>query len=172
MKLIISMLICFSIAGGLLAQEKYPVPKPTIDQKFNRTLYQYWALTAGAINLAKSNGITPYVYGKSMGKLFVPGWGKPDFDGVIKSTLMNMEYMRRSKDTPPVAKENQDGSVSIIFDDDTWHDYFAKPMFNVTYDEFLDYFRGLSEVLASELVQANVTMERKDSILVSTYRRK
>lgn len=172
MKRMLFALICIAFAGTVLAQEKYPAPTPpNPDQKFNSMLYQYWALTAAAINLAKANGISPFEYGKSVGKLFAPTWGLTDFDKMVKGMMNNFEMMRRKNDSQPVAKENNDGSVSIIADDHTIHDYFTRKPFNITYDEFLQYFSGIFQYIAKDRIQGKTSFDHQDSLLIFTVKR-
>jgi hypothetical protein len=171
MKQVFLTLLCMAVAAGLLAQEKYPTPTPTADQKFKRAVNQYWSLTAAAINQAKANGITPYDYGKSIGKLYAPTWRNPDFDGFVKGMLWNFEMFRAPQEKQAVAKENSDGSVTLSMDDKVIHGFFANKPFNVTYDEVLDYYKGITEVFASDIIQGKTSYKHQDSVLLYTFKR-
>jgi hypothetical protein len=171
MKQIFLGLFCIAIAASLLAQEKYPTPTIPLDQKFNRSVNQIWALTAAGINQAKANGISPYDYGRSIGKLYAPTWGNRDFDGFVKGMLGNFEYLRTPQEKPAVAKVNPDGSVALITDDKVMHTYFDRKPFNVNYEECLQYFNGILDVFASDIIHGKATYEHQDSVLVTTIRR-
>lgn len=171
MKQIYLTLFLLAVAGGLLAQEKYPTPTPTADQKFNRAVNQYWVLTAAAISQAKANGISPYEFGRSMGKTFALTWGNPDFDGFVKGMLWNFEMFRAPQEQQAVAKENPDGSVTLRMDDRVLHGLFANRPFNVTYEEALDYWKGITDVFATDLIGGKISLEHRDSVLLYTIRR-
>ncbi|MGE5519694.1 MAG: hypothetical protein ACM3VS_07185 [Candidatus Dadabacteria bacterium] len=171
MKQLFFTLLCMAFTSVLLAQEKYPTPTLTPDQKFNRSVNQYWAITAAAISQAKVSGISPYNYGKSIGKLFAPTWRNPDFDGFVKGMLWNFESFRLAQEKPPVAKENADGSVTLMQDDKRMHTYFTNTPFNVSYEEALDYFKGITDVFASDIIHAKGSFEHQDSILVYNFKK-
>jgi hypothetical protein len=61
MKKIFFSMVCILLAGTLLAQEKYPIPVRTADQKHGRTLSQFYWVNAAGIAFAKSRA--PYEYG-------------------------------------------------------------------------------------------------------------
>jgi hypothetical protein len=69
-----------------------------------------------------------------------------------------------------MVRENQDGSVSIITDDNSSHDYFPEGGL-ISYDEFLKYWKGIVDVIA-EYKGATATIEHQDSLLVFTFKRK
>lgn len=160
------------MAGSLLAQDKYPIPVRTGDQKHSRMVYQYWSLTAGGINFAITHGVTPYDYGKYMGSLFAPSWGAGnDFEAYIKGMIGNFESMRLTSDPALVVKEDKNGSVSIFTNDKIIHRYFPEGKGYVTYNEFIEYFKGISEPIA-DYMGAKMLIEIKDTLFVYTMRKK
>lgn len=166
MKKIFFSVVCVLLAGTLLAQEKYPIPVRTADQKHGRTLSQfYWANAAG-IAFAKSLGVTPYDYGKFTGNLAAPTWGPGnDFEGLVRGVISNLENFRNVSDTPLIVKENEDGSVSIIASDKMIHKYFPVGKSVISYDEFKESMKGSMEPIATHM-GATITMETKDTLLV------
>jgi hypothetical protein len=166
MKKIFIFTVCVMLAGTLLAQEKYPIPVRTADQKHGRTLYQnYWTNAAG-IAFAKSRGVTPYEYGIYVGNLAAPTWGPGnDFEALVRGTISNLENFRHISDPPLVVKENEDGSVTIIASDKMIHKYFPEGKSFVSYDEAIQAMTGTMEPIATHM-GATVTMETQDSLLV------
>jgi len=113
-KLIITAaLILF--AGVAFGQGKFTVPELSFEQKHNRTNSQIPVFLAAGINFAKSQDVTPYEYGKELGKLFAPTWDKEaGFDGFVNGMIYISESSRTNDDGPIMIKENDNGSVTII----------------------------------------------------------
>ena len=171
MKCILLTLLSIGLGASLLAQGKYPTPTLTTDGKFDRSVNQYWYLTAAAINRAKSSGITPFEYGKSIGKLFATTWPSTDFDKFISGMLWNLEMVRGLKERQAAAIENPDGSVTLTMDDKVIHDLFSRKPFNVSYEDCLDYWNGLSKAMASDLFKGTSSFEHRDSVLLFTFKK-
>jgi hypothetical protein len=172
MKKIIFSVICILLAGNLLAQEKYPIPVRTADQKHGRTLSQFYWVDAAGIAFAKSKGVTPYEYGKYVGNLAAPTWGPGnDFEGLVKGIIYNLENFRHISDAPLIVKENEDGSVSITANDKMIHKYFPEGKSVVSYKEIMESMDGSLEPIANHM-GAIITMETKDTLLVYTIRKK
>jgi hypothetical protein len=166
MKKMVLFVVCFILAGALLAQEKYPIPVRTADQKHGRTLSQnYWSNAAG-IAFAKSRGVTPYEYGIYVGNLAAPTWGPGnDFEGLVRGTINNLENFRHISDPPLIVKENEDGSVTIIASDKMIHKYFPEGKSIVSYDEALQTMNGTMKPVADHM-GAIMTIERRDTVLM------
>ena len=166
MKKIFFFVICILIAGSLIAQEKYPIPVRTADQKHGRTLSQFYWVNAAGIAFAKSQGVTPYEYGEYCGNLAAPTWGPGnDFEGLVKGIIYNLENFRHVTDTPLIVKENEDGSVSIIASDKMMHRYYPEGKSVVSYEEVKESMKGSFEPIATHM-GAKITMETKDTLLV------
>mgnify|MGYP001560046469 CR=1 FL=1 len=115
--------------------------------------------------------MTPYEYGKYIGNLFAPTWGQGNnFEGYVKGAIYNMSFLCPS-DAGLVVKENEDGSVSIRTDDSIWHKFFPEGQGFASYDEFLDYMRGINEPIADHM-GATITIKRQDTQLVFTLKKK
>jgi hypothetical protein len=172
MKQYLTFIICFVLVGSLYAQEKYPIPELTSDQKHDRTLGQFWVMTAAGINFAKTHGVTPYEYGRYMGELFAPSWGDGnDFDAFVKGSIYNYENFRHLSDALLTIKENQDGSVNIIMSDKMWHKYLPDGNPYGSYSEFLEFMKGVNEPIANYM-GATFKSEIKDTLLIFTFKKK
>jgi len=98
MKKIFGFLFCLLISTSLLAQDKYTVPDISVEDKFNRTLGQFWGIFATSVDFAKSQGITPHDYGKYLGKVFAPTWNKEaGFEGMVWGTVYNWETFKKQR---------------------------------------------------------------------------
>ena len=172
MKKIFFFVICILIAGSLIAQEKYPIPVRTADQKHGRTLSQFYWVNAAGIAFAKSQGVSPYEYGKFCGNLAAPSWGPGnDFDGLVKGFIYNMESFRHVTDAPLIVKENEDGSVSIVISDKQMHRFYPEGKSVVSYEEAKESMKGTFEPVATHM-GAIITMETQDTLLVFKVMRK
>ncbi len=166
MKKKILYLVCIVLTGVLSAQEKYPIPSRTADQKHGRTLSQFYWINAAGIAFAKSQGISPYEYGKYCGNLAAPSWGSGnDFEGLVKGMIYNLENFRHVTDTPLIVKENEDGSVSIIASDKQMHRFYPEGKSVVSYEEVKESMKGSMEPIANHM-GATITMETQDTLLV------
>ena len=172
MKKILSALMCFLLAGALFAQEKYPIPSLSSDQKHGRAVGQAWVIAAAGMNFAKTKGVSPYEYGKYLGTLFAPSWGEGnDFDQFVRGSIYNYESFRHVTDPPLQVKENTDNSVTVVTSEQMWHNYFPEGNPFASYNEFLELVKGLNESIANHM-GATVTMENQGNQLIFTFRRK
>lgn len=172
MKKCLTFFICLLLTASLLAQEKYPVPVRTGDQKHGRTLFQLYSTLAAGISFAKAHGVTPYEYGKYMGNLFAPSWGAGnDYEAFVKGSIFNIENFRHISDAGLIVEENNDGSVSIVTNDKMWHKYFPDGNGYASYDEFSECMKGLWEPLSNHM-GATLSQETRDSLLIYTFRKK
>lgn len=151
--------------------QKYSVPVRTDEQKFNRAQYIGWYWVGLSAKIAKEEGKDLYESGRRAGEIISPNWGKQnDLDGLVNGWVFNCASYQRAKDSAPVVRENQDGSVTIITDDNSSHDYFPEGGL-IAYDEFLKYWKGILDVIA-EYKGATMVMEHQDSLMIYTFRRK
>jgi hypothetical protein len=170
MKKYFTFMICLLVTFNLFSQEKYSVPTRTDEQKFNRAMYVGWYWVGLSAKIAKEDGKDLYESGRRAGKIISPTWGKQnDLDGLVNGWIFNCANNKRAKDSAPAVRENADGSVTIITDDNSSHDYFPEGGL-IAYDEFLKYWKGILDVIA-EYKGATMVMEHQDSVLVYTFRR-
>jgi hypothetical protein len=152
MRRIFVILFCFSLTSSLLAQEKYTVPDIRLEEKFDRILGQFWGIFATSVDFAKSQGITPYDYGKYLGKVFAPTWNKDaGFEGLVRGTLYNWENFKRDEDGKIQLQEMDDGSVVISVPRMAWDRYFSENFPPVSFKETMECMQGVSEEIATHL---------------------
>lgn len=172
MKKFLSLAILLIISANLNAQEKYPVPVRTSDQKHARAVGQAWFMIASGVNLAKAQGITPYEYGKTLGKLFAPTWGSGNnFDSYVKGMIFNYESLRNVSDSPLKVIENSDGSVTILMNENNWHKYLPEGNPFASFSEVFECMKGVSDPIADHM-GATFTMELKDTLIITTLKSK
>lgn len=152
MKKLLSLLFCIVLMGTVIGQEKYTVPEISVETKLNRTYYQTWAMLAVGVDFAKSQGVTPYEYGKYIGKVFAPSWNKEaGFEGFVKGMIYNWESFKVDEDGPLVVKEKEDGSVLLILPIQAWKKYFPEGNPYATFEEVLTCMRAMVEEIADYL---------------------
>ena len=92
------------------------------------------------------------------------------FEAYVKGGIYNFECIC-TPDAGLVVKENEDGSVSIRTDDSLWHKIFPEGQGFASYDEFLEYMKGIIEPIADHM-GATITIKRQDTQLVFTLKKK
>jgi len=152
MKQFVGILFCLLLTGTLLAQEKYTVPNISVEDKFSRTLGQFWGIFATSVDFAKSQGITPHDYGKYLGKVFAPTWNKEaGFEGMVRGTVYNWETFKKDEDGEIKIKEMDDGSVKISVPIRAWNQYFSENFPPVSFEEVLECMQGIMDEIATYL---------------------
>ncbi len=148
--LIITALVLF--AGVAFGQEKFSVPDISPAQKHNLTNYQFMIMHAAGINFAKTQDISPYEYGKYLGSLFAPSWGKETgFDGFANGLIYNWETFKTDEDGPMVIVENDDGSVTVKYPVIAWKKYLPDGNLYASFEESMESIKGLGETIADYL---------------------
>ena len=143
MKKVIIAAAFILLAGVVFGQGKFTVPELSFEQKHNRTNSQFPVLIAAGINFAKTQDVTPYEYGKKIGKLFAPTWDKEaGFDGYVNGVIYISESSRTTDDGPIEIKENDDGSVTIIRDQGPMSKYGDT---YATFEERCECMTGIAE---------------------------
>lgn len=172
MKRYFALIICLIMTANLYCQEKYPVPTRTCEQKFNWSNWVGWLWMGYSAKIAKEDGENLYESGRRMGQLVAPTWGKQEanLDALVKGWVGNCVNFQRAKDSAPEVKENPDGSVSVIADDNSIHDFFMEGG-SISYDEFLEYWKGIFDVVA-DYKGATILIDHQDSLMVYTFRKK
>jgi len=72
-----TILVVFIISGSIFAQEKeqkIELPQLTLEQKWDRAIYNLTSFWIAGIAYAKSQGKTAADFGKYVGELFAPEW--------------------------------------------------------------------------------------------------
>ena len=172
MKKYLILIICLVLAGKLNAQEKYPIPVLTGDQKHGRMIGQFWYLCAAGCNFAKAHGVIPYEYGKYIGNLYAPTWGEGNnFEGYVKGMIYNFECLRLSSDSGLVVKENEDGSVSIRLDGNFLKRLFPDGNGFASYDECVEFLKGINDPIADHM-GATIKIEFQENLMITTLKKK
>jgi hypothetical protein len=162
--LVITALILF--AGIAFGQEKFTVPDISPSEKHNRTNYQFWVMHAAGINFAKEQGISPYDYGKHIGNLFAPSWNKEaGFEGFVNGLIYNWENFKSDEDGPMTIKENENGSVTIVYPIKAWKKYLPDGNSLASFQESMESLRGIGEPIADYLGCTIILEIGQESIL-------
>ena len=160
------------LSGVVSSQEKYKVDVPTAEQKHSVAIYQLYSFMGAGINFAKSQGVSPYEYGKYVGKLFAPSWNPAnDFNVLVQGAMSHSELTRRASDPSVQVKENPDGSVTILSDEKMWRLYFSDNSNLASMNEFMDFLKGVYEPIADRM-GGTARVELKDGSMVVTLTKK
>lgn len=144
------ILLCFSIIE-CNAQE-FVIPERTPAQKHQRAVVLAHGGLIASITLSKQSGVTPYDYGRATGDIHKTGWDKEaGFKGFAIGTIANWENLRREQDPPIEITEQNDNSV-VFKVKMNFSGLFAQgPVYNVTREEYCEFFSGLHESIAAHL---------------------
>jgi hypothetical protein len=158
MKKVIIAAAFILLAGVVFGQGKFTVPELSFEQKHDRTNSQIPVFLAAGINFAKTQDVTPYEYGKKIGKLFAPTWDKEaGFDGYVNGMIYIIESSRTTDDGPIEIKENDDGSVTIIRNQGRMSKYGDT---YATFEERCECMTGIAEQIADYM---GCTITREDT---------
>jgi hypothetical protein len=172
MKKYLLLAICFFVTAAGFSQDKYKVIVPSAEEKHSNALFQLYAFMGAGINFAKAQGVSPYEYGKYLGKLFAPTWNPAnDFNAMVQGAMYHSELTRRASDPAMQVKENSDGSVTIVSDEKLWRRYFNDNNKMATMDEFLEFIKGVYEPIADRM-GATARVELKNGSMVVTLTKK
>jgi len=143
-------IIAFVLAFGFVnAQEKFTVPELTTGQQ-TEVLYQHViAYAVTGISFAKSQHVSPMEYGKFIGEKFAVFWNPDDGFPMLVNRMMyilsglhpgnEMQIIEQNKNSITFKMKN----VDLSFRDG--------PMFDVTYQDFLDCSQGIVSVIANRM---------------------
>ena len=157
--------------GSLFAQEKFPVPERTCEQKHNMVMYQSWSMIHASINFAKSQGVSPYEYGKFVGGLFAPSWNpEGGFDAVVATMLNVWESFKTDADGDIVMNEMEDGSVSMDYPRKALEKYISGENSYTSMDEIVEYFQGVLKPIA-DYMGCTVNLKLTETSMVFTVKK-
>jgi len=166
MKKLLSLLFCFVLMGTVIAQDKYAIPEISVDKKLSRTYFQTWAMLAVSVDFAKSQGVMPYEYGKSIGEKFAPSWDKEaGFEGFVEGMIYNWECFKVDADGPMLVKEKDDGTIQIIYPIQIWKKYFPEAISYATFKEVMTCMQGMLEEIADYL-SSEVKLKLTDESII------
>jgi len=167
MKSLTFLFIAIMLSGYLTAQEKFSVPQPTTDQKIEVLYNHVIAYSVTGISFAKTKGVSPEEYGVFIGKKFTTYWN-PDagFPVLINQMMLILTGMHPENEMQIV---KQDGN-SITFKMKNVDLAFKNgPMFDVTYQDFLDCSYGIISVLARYMNSSFSHKMTDDGWYVATF---
>jgi len=133
----------------LAAQEKFSVPQVTTDQKIEILYSHVVAYAATGISFAKSQGVTAEDYGKFIGKKFTAYWNPDDgFSKLVNQLMFILAGMHPNNEMQIVDQNAKSITFKLKNVDLSFRD---GPMFDVTYQDFLDCSLGIIEVIAKHM---------------------
>jgi hypothetical protein len=153
MRRVALMLLAFTAlaaAPGLGAQEvqqqgkALTFPAYSADQRWNRTAEHFYAFFIAGIAHAKSLGKTPEQYGRFIGDLVAPSWGRPGSGsaiGVSRGWVYNFEAMPRGDAEASAVND----TLVVLRYRRTYVPFFGptRSAFGVTLDEYERAFVAL-----------------------------
>lgn len=149
MKLLSAVFFLVFLTYNVQSQEKFEVPQLSDDQK-TEVLYSHMvAYAVTGISFAKSQGVNTEDYGKFIGQKFVAFWNPEDGFGMLVNRMMFI-----------LAGLHPDNQMQIIDQDDSSISFKLKnvdlsfkngPMFDVSYQDFLDCSYGIISVVAKHM---------------------
>ena len=151
MKNILAIVLLCAIIIECHGQEVI-VPERTVAQKHQRTIVLAHAGLIASIALAKQSGISAYEYGKASGDIHKTGWNKEaGFKGFAKGTIANWENLRREQDSAIEITEQNENSIVFKMKMDFAGLFSQGPVYDVTRDEYYEFFKGIHESIAAHL---------------------
>lgn len=150
MKRTISVLTLCFLFGTVITQETFKVPELTEAVKHSRMVYQTNGMILNTINYAKSMGKTVEEVAAFTGDQFKTGWNKgKGFVGFVKGTLSNWICFIPNG---PIEILEQSGNMIKYKTGNIFPDLKKnKPQFNVSYSEYLTFYRIVYEKVAEYL---------------------
>jgi hypothetical protein len=172
MKKLLSFAICLIIIVNAFGQAKFSIPERTHEQKHQSTMSQFWGFYAAGINFVKSQGTSPYEYGKYIGNLFAPSWNKENgFEGLVNGTIFIWENFRTDADGPIAIKEKDDGSVIIKLPVDTWKKYLPEGNPYASFKDAMECMQGIMEPIADHM-GSSFNQEVTEDSIIYTFKKK
>jgi len=149
MKRLTLMILLLAAVNLLRAQEKFEVPELTQEQK-SEVLYSHVVTYAvSGISFAKFQGVSPGEYGKFIGKKFSDYWNPEDGFPVLVNRMMYILAGLHPDNQMQILTQNE---KSVTFKLKNVDLLFQKgPMFDVSFQDFLDCSLGIIEVVAKHM---------------------
>jgi len=149
MKSFVIVLFSTLVFFSLNAQEKFTVPQLTPEQKTDVLYNHMVAYAVTGISFAKSQEVSAEDYGKFIGKKFAAFWNPEDGFPMLVNRMMYI-----------LAGLHPDNAMQIVEQDDSSITFKLKnvdlafqngPMFDVSYQDFLDCSYGIISVIAEHM---------------------
>jgi len=172
MKKLLSCAICLIFISNVFGQEKFTIPERTPEQKHQTTMFQYHAMVAAGIHFAKSQGISPYEYGKYVGDLVAQTWNNENgFDRYVNITIFSLENFRTDADIPLEIIEKDDSSVIIKFSAEISGKYYPEGNPSASFNDVLHFWQGMHERFADKL-GCSFKHESTEDLIIFTITKK
>lgn len=149
MKTMISIIAFVLVFGMVSAQEKFTVPELTNEQQAE-VLYQHViAYAVTGISFAKSQHVSPMEYGKFIGEKFAAFWNPDDGFPVLVNRMMYILSGLHPGNDMQIVEQNKNSIIFKLKNVDL--SFREGPMFDVTYQDFLDCSQGIITVIAKRM---------------------
>lgn len=138
------------IAVGITAQEPFKVHKPFIEQKLGNMIGQWDMMAIVSISFAKKEGKAAMEYGLFVGEQFKTTWNKEKgFEGFVNGLLWNMSCFSVEPEMEIISQSADRVEFKCL----KMAQYLEKnqPVYNVSYQEYLDFVTGIISVIADHM---------------------
>ena len=150
MKKILFTGLALLIAIGITAQEPFKVHKPFIEQKLGNMIGQWDYMAIVGISYAKAEGKTAREFGHFVGEQFKTSWKKEKgFNGFVNGLLWNLSCFSMEPEMQIISQSADKVELKCR----KMAAYLEKnqPVFNVTYQEYMDFMDALMAPIAEYL---------------------
>ncbi|MBS2210486.1 hypothetical protein KEM09_03690 [Carboxylicivirga mesophila] len=138
------------IVLGITAQEPFKVHKPFIEQKLGNMIGQWEYMAIVSISYAKAEGKTANEFGHYVGEQFKTSWDKEKgFKGLVNGMLWNLSCFSLEPEMEIVSQTADKVEMKCK----KFAPYLEKnqPVFDVSYQEFMDFMDALMAPIAEYL---------------------
>ncbi|MBR8537561.1 hypothetical protein KDU71_18470 [Carboxylicivirga sediminis] len=138
------------IVLGIAAQEPFKVHKPFIEQKLGNMIGQWEYMAIVSIGYAKAEGKTATEFGHYVGEQFKTSWDKEKgFKGLVNGMLWNLSCFSLEPEMEIVSQTADKVEMKCK----KFAPYLEKnqPVFDVSYQEFMDFMDALMAPIAEYL---------------------
>ncbi|MCE4563066.1 hypothetical protein INQ51_01965 [Maribellus sp. CM-23] len=147
---LLTLIIALVLAGNvLLSQEKFVAPELTDEQKCEVLYSHVVAYAVSGISFAKSQGLSPEEYGRYIGKKFSAYWNPEDGFPVLVTRMMYILAGLHPDNQMQIVKQSGKSITFQLMNVDL--SFKQGPMFDVTYQDFLNCSYGIIEVIAHHM---------------------
>lgn len=136
--------------GSIHGQEVFKIPESAPEQKDKRVIHAQWDMISSAINFARSQGFSPYEYGKYAGNLLAASWNTENgLAGFGQEVIYYWDTWRTNDDSRIFIIEETNTSLVLKIPINGLKEYFTeKRNFGVSFDEMIQCMRGMEEQIA------------------------
>lgn len=147
MKKITSIITILFLSYALFAQENFSVPQLTTDQEKEVLFNHVMAYSVTGISFARMQGVSAEEYGRFIGKKFAAFWN-PDAGFTMLANQMMFILAGMYPDNQMEITEQSESSIAFQLKNVNLA-FQNGPMFDVTFQDFLDCSFGIISELAT-----------------------